>query len=112
MWAPSPVWSVAGNLPLTGIRSLDSLAHNISLYRLSHSGRLRYFGLYIKHLVHSLEKFNFSHYKNSTTRFAVTTLFPYEICSWAVLPSDTLVYEAASQPILLILSIYFSSYTH
>jgi len=34
-WAPGPVWTGAENLALTEIRSLDSLASNQWLYRLS-----------------------------------------------------------------------------
>jgi len=35
-WAPGPVWTGAENLAPTGIRSLDLLARNQSLYRLSY----------------------------------------------------------------------------
>jgi hypothetical protein len=48
-WAPAPVWTVVEIVPLTGIRSPDSPAHSMSLYRRS------YFGLYVKHFIQSLE---------------------------------------------------------
>ena len=32
MWAPGPVWTSAGNLALTGIRSPNSPAHNESVH--------------------------------------------------------------------------------
>ena len=35
-WAPGPVWTGAGNLASTGIRSLDRAARNQSLYQLSY----------------------------------------------------------------------------
>ena len=35
-WAPRPVWAVAGNLALTGIRSPDLPARSQSLYLLSY----------------------------------------------------------------------------
>jgi len=39
-WAPGPVWTSAGNLTPTGIRSPDRPARNESLYRLSYAGTL------------------------------------------------------------------------
>ena len=38
-WAPGPVWTGAGNLAHTGIRSPDCPARSESLYRLSYPGR-------------------------------------------------------------------------
>jgi len=49
-WVPAPVWTVAEIFPLTGIRSPDIPAQSMSLHR------LRYFGLYVKHFIQSLEK--------------------------------------------------------
>ena len=37
-WAPGPVWTGAGNLVPTGIRSPDRSASSESLYRLSYPG--------------------------------------------------------------------------
>ena len=37
-WAPGPVWTGAGNLAPTGIRSPDRPARSESLYRLSYPG--------------------------------------------------------------------------
>ena len=37
-WAPGPVWRVAENLALTGIRSPDRKARSESLYRLRYPG--------------------------------------------------------------------------
>ena len=57
-----------------------------------------------------LLSWRFSHDKTSTARSSVITLFLKWNVSLRVLPSNTVVYEAASQRILPILSIYFSSY--
>ena len=38
-WAPGPVWTGAGNLVITGIRSPDRQARSESLYRLSYRGQ-------------------------------------------------------------------------
>jgi hypothetical protein len=49
-WAPGPVWTGAGNLAPTGIRSSDHPAHSQSLYRLS------YLAVWTSLWVHSFSK--------------------------------------------------------
>ena len=48
-WAPGPVWTVAENLALTGIRSPDRPVRSESLYRMSYPGRHRYLLLDLIH---------------------------------------------------------------
>jgi len=47
-WALGPVWTVAGNLAPSGIRSPDRPARSESLYRLHYAGPLKILKLIVK----------------------------------------------------------------
>jgi len=48
-WAPGPVWTGAGNLAPTGIRSPDRPARSQSLYRLRYPAREKIYAYYLFH---------------------------------------------------------------